>query len=158
MLKKILTPEQCAKCRICCGFTEGDKWEIPLLAGDEERKAALALGDVEDIPGTNCAVFSMNFSGDELVYCPAAGENGCRLGEKRPFDCRIWPFRVMKLDRTLVITLSPVCPEVQKLPLEALTEFVSGDFSEMLFRHAEEYPETVKPYINGYPVLCVREK
>ncbi len=159
MLRKILSPEQCAKCRICCGFVDSDKWEIPLLTGNDERCAAEALGAVREIPGTKCSVYSMKFNGDEIIYCPAAGENGCRLGDNRPFDCRIWPFRVMDLNGTMVITLSPVCPEVKKLPLETLTEFVNSDgFTENLFSHAREYPETIKPYISGYPILAADRK
>ena len=34
MLKKILPRETCGKCRVCCGFDESDKWEIPLVFGE----------------------------------------------------------------------------------------------------------------------------
>lgn len=158
MLKKLLTPEQCAKCRICCGFTESDRWEIPLLAGEDEQNAAKMLGaEIEAVKGTSCAVLSMMFHGEDLVFCPALGDNGCRLGEKRPFDCRIWPFRVMDFHGANVITLSPVCPEVIKLPLSTLVDFLNTDgFADRLFKHAEEFPETVKPYIPGYPILCTK--
>lgn len=158
MLSKILKPEQCAKCRICCGFLESDRWEIPLLAGEDERRCAERLAPTENLPGTKSCVFQMEFHGEELVYCPALGENGCRLGDERPFDCRIWPFRVNDLNGTRVITLSPVCPEVKKLPLDTLLEFVdSNGFAEKLFKHAESYPETVKPYVPGYPILAVKK-
>lgn len=157
MLRKILKPEQCAKCRICCGFLESDCWEIPLLAGEEERRCAERLAPTEKLPGTKSCVFRMEFHGEEVVYCPALGENGCRLGDERPFDCRIWPFRVNDLNGTRVITLSPVCPEVKKLSLETLLEFIdSNGFAEKLFQHAESYPETVKPYVSGYPILAVK--
>ncbi len=160
MLSKILTPEQCAKCRICCGFVDSDRWEIPLLAGEQERGSAGKLGAaVEAIPGTKSCVFSMDFHGEDVVYCPAAGENGCVLGGERPFDCRVWPFRVMNLNGTNVITLSPVCPEVMKLPLSDLVDFVNSDgFADTLFRHAGYYPESVKKYISGYPILAVECK
>lgn len=156
MLKKLLTPEQCAQCRICCGFTESDRWEIPLLAGEDERASAERLGaGIEPVKGSDCAVLAMQFHGEDLVFCPALGEHGCRLGSERPFDCRIWPFRVMELNGTKVITLSPVCPEVIKLPLGTIVDFVNSDgFADILFRHAEEFPETVKPYIAGYPIIC----
>lgn len=159
MLRKILKPEQCAKCRVCCGFVEDDRWEIPLLAGEDERSAAERLAPVEYVPGTKSCVYCMKFRDKEVVYCPALGENGCRLGNERPFDCRIWPFRVNDLNGTRVITLSPVCPEVSKLPLNELSEFVNSDgFADMLFRHAELYPESVKPYIVGYPILAAEQK
>ena len=100
----------------------------------------------------------MKFNGDEIIYCPAASDHGCVLGDKRPFDCKIWPFRVNKLNDMYVITLSPVCPVVKKLPLETLCEFVKADgFADMLFSHADEFPESVKPYEDGYPILAVEK-
>lgn len=157
MLRKLLSPEECAKCRICCGFTEEDKWEIPLFAGDGERNTAAAHSPVTEIPDTQSCVFKMDFHGNDLVMCPAAGENGCRLGAQRPFDCRIWPFRVMRFDGRNVITLSPVCPAVMSHPLSELMGFLSEDgFADKLFSHAERFPETVKPYEAGYPILAVQ--
>ena len=158
MLKKILKPEQCAKCRICCGFVDSDRWEIPLLAGENEKLCAKQFGKTEILPGTKSSVYCMEFHGDDVIFCPALGEKGCRLGDERPFDCRVWPFRVNEFNGTKVITLSPVCPEVKKLPLAELMEFVNSDgFADILFRHAEEFPESVKPYISGYPILAVKE-
>ncbi len=159
MLSRILSHETCAKCRLCCTFVESDKWEIPLFAGKEERSTAENFAPVEKRPGTESCVFRMSFSGNEIIYCPAASDHGCVLGENRPFDCRIWPFRVNDLNGTRVITLSPVCPAVIQLPLKELCDFVQADgFAEKLFAHAREYPETVKPYEDGYPILAAEKK
>lgn len=159
MLSEILSHDTCGKCRICCGFVESDKWEIPLLAGEAECRAAGKLGKLKSVPGTKSCVFDMEFNGDEIIMCPAASENGCVLGDSRPFDCRIWPFRVNDLNGMKVITLSPVCPSVIRLPLKELCDFVQKDgFAEKLFSHAEEYPETVKPYEKGYPILAVKSE
>ena len=158
MLGKILSHETCAQCRLCCTFVESDKWEIPLFTGSSESAAAEAFAPVRKLPGTESCVFDMKFNGDEIIYCPAAGEHGCVLGDRRPFDCRIWPFRVNDLNGMRVITLSPVCPAVKKLPLEALCGFVNSDgFAQTLFRHAAEFPESVKPYEDGYPILAVKK-
>lgn len=155
MLSKLLSHETCAECRICCGFTDSDKWEIPIFAGEEESAAAERTAPVRQIPGTKSCVFDMEFHGNEIIMCPAASDCGCTLGEQRPFDCMIWPFRVNSLNGMRVITLSPVCPAVIKLPLEELCRFVNSDgFAERLFRHAAEFPETVKPYEQGYPILA----
>ena len=85
MLKKILQPESCAKCRVCCGFDDGDKWEIPLIFGEFHKSVEEKLG-VKLTPRGSEYVFDMEFDGDKLVYCPAAGEHGCTLGELKPFD------------------------------------------------------------------------
>ncbi len=154
MLKKLLSPAQCAECRLCCGFVDSDKWEIPLLAGEMERSCAERFGATREIPGTDSAVYRMEFHGDDIIMCPAAGEHGCMLGENRPFDCRIWPFRVMELNGSRVVTLSPVCPASLKMTVGEVSEFVNSGFADMLFEHARKFPETVKPYIDGYPIFA----
>lgn len=153
MLSEILKPASCAECRVCCGFDENDKWEIPLIFSENREKIEEKTGVTLQKRG-NEFVFDMEFDGDTLVHCPALGDNGCTLGELKPFDCRIWPFRVNKLGDTRVITVSPVCKAVSELPLKVLMEFVRKDgFAEMLFRTADEHPDIVKPYIDNYPIL-----
>ncbi len=157
MLKEILKPASCAECRVCCGFDEGDKWEIPLIFSEFREKIEEKLGVTLKKRGGEY-VFDMEFDGDKLIYCPAKGENGCTLGDLKPFDCLIWPFRVNSLGEFRVITVSPVCGTVSKLPLATLSEFIKKDgFSQKLFRTAREHPDIVKPYIDGYPILCVEQ-
>lgn len=155
MLGKILDKSSCAKCRICCGFVEYDKWEIPLvfteMRGAVEKKLGINL-----IPRGNEFVFDMKFNGDTIVYCPAASENGCTLGELKPFDCLIWPFRVNRLGTQYVITVSPICKTVSALPLSKIMEFIHTDgFAERLFEESHKHPDMVKPYIDGYPIVAV---
>lgn len=162
MLKKILPRETCGKCRVCCGFDESDKWEIPLVFKELKEQIENHY-DCKLVPRGNEYVFDMEFDGDKVVYCPMASEHGCVLGDMKPFDCRIWPFRVNRLnglngsDERLVITVSPVCGAVSGLPLSRLMEFVNEDgFADTLFRQAELHKDMVKPYIKGYPILAVR--
>ena len=157
MLKSILKPENCAKCRVCCGFTEEDKWEIPLIFSEMRDKIEEKLG-VKLLSRGGEFVFDMEFNGEKLVFCPAVGENGCTLGELKPFDCLIWPFRVNSLGEFRVITVSPVCETVSALPLKTLSEFLEKDgFAEKLFDTARLHPDMVKPYIDGYPILKVEK-
>ena len=107
--------------------------------------------------GVGYVTYAGELSDDELFYCPALDhEKGCILGEDKPFDCRIWPFRVMKLDELLAITVSPVCDSVSSLPLKKLCEFLSGGMGDTIFKAAEEYPDMIKDYIDGYPILAVK--
>lgn len=155
MLEKILAAESCGKCRVCCGFTREDIWEIPLVYAENRSAVEEKLGGAL-IPRGGEFVFDMKFDDGELSYCPALSENGCSLGELKPFDCAVWPFRVNALGDMRVITVSPVCETVSSLPLSALSEFVSSDgFAEKLFAEARRHPDIVKPYIDGYPILAV---
>ncbi len=157
MLSEILSKNDCAKCRICCGFVENDKWEIPLIFREIKDKVEEKLGVALEKRGEEY-VLPMKFDGEKVVYCPAVSENGCTLGELKPLDCAIWPFRVNKLGDFRVITVSPVCESVSSLPLKTLSDFVQKDgFAQMLFAAAKQHPDMVKPYINGYPILLVEE-
>lgn len=156
MLKKILSQDTCGKCRICCGFIKEDVWEIPLVYAENRKDVENKLG-VELIPRGNEYVFDMKFDNGNISYCPALCEHGCSLGELKPFDCAIWPFRVNSLDNLQVITVSPVCETVYSLPMKTLVDFVNADgFAEKLFSEAEKHPDIVKPYINGYPIVAVK--
>lgn len=158
MLSEILKKDSCAACRVCCGFDESDKWEIPLIFGEFRSEIEKKLGVKLEKRG-NEYVFDMEFDGDKVIYCPAASNNGCMLGELKPFDCVIWPFRVNSLGGLRVITVSPVCGEVSGLPLNMLTDFVQKNgFSEKIFLTANEHPDIVKPYISGYPILAVENQ
>ena len=42
-------------------------------------------------------------------------DKGCTLSyEDKPFDCKIWPLRIMKKDDEYVIALTPTCPSIGK--------------------------------------------
>lgn len=158
MVKKLLSSENCGQCRVCCGFTRDDIWEIPLIFAENRTVTEEKLG-VKLLERGKEFVFDMNFDGGEISYCPALSENGCMLGELKPFDCAVWPFRVNMLGNKRVITVSPVCDTVFSLPLKELFEFVSADgFAQKLFAEAEKHPDMVKPYIDGYPILAVNKQ
>lgn len=161
MLKGLLEKKTCAACRICCGFDNTDLWEMPVMTGKTVQKLKEMKPDTEF---TRCGKGYVTDAGDlpdnELFYCPALDhEKGCMLGEDKPFDCLIWPFRVMETEdkRFLMITVSPVCPEIYSRPLSQLTEFVGEKLENMAFGYAESNPEVIKKYKKGYPILAVKK-
>lgn len=157
MLELILSPRSCGNCRVCCGFTREDIWEIPLIYKENRTSVEKMLG-VELVPRGKEFVFDMDFNDNGISYCPALSENGCMLGELKPFDCAVWPFRVNALDDMRVITVSPVCETVFSLPLKTLSDFVRNDgFAEKMFTEADKHPDIVKHYIDGYPILAVKK-
>lgn len=157
MIEEILSKKDCADCRVCCGFVESDKWEIPLIFAENKEKIEKKLGVSLEKRGEEY-VFPMKFDGEKIVFCPAASENGCTLGEMKPLDCAFWPFRVNSLGNFRVITVSPVCESVSSLPLKTLCGFIrKNGFAEKLFAAAKQHPDIIKPYLSGYPILAVEE-
>lgn len=161
MLKKLLSAEECKECHFCCCFSREDIWETPIIF--EELREYITKNihkniDYMDCPGcgkdTKSYLFDVPFKdGEQIIWCPMLSETGCILKDNKPFDCRIWPFRMMQFAGKLVITVSPVCKSISEHSIRELSEFVQDGFGEMLYDMAEKHPEIVKPYIKDYPIL-----
>lgn len=161
MLSKILSRAECAKCKVCCVFDRNDIWEIPIITDETAEYLNQHGFDTELEQRGNAKVFSMEFKdGQELSYCPMLTSDGCKLGDNKPFDCRVWPFRVMRLEDDLLgITVSPVCETVSMLPLKTLSDLLLNDgLADKLFAYVKKYPAAVKPYEDNYPILCIRKQ
>lgn len=156
MLTEILSRESCAECKVCCVFDREDCWEMPLIKPDLAATIEKDYPDVKMKKTGVCNVFEPDFGADGLASCPMLTEKGCKLGENKPFDCRIWPFRIMKRDKLLLLTLSPVCETVSNLPVSRISGFAEK-ISDKIFEEAKSNPEMIKDYIDGYPVFAVRE-
>lgn len=154
MLKKILSPETCGNCRVCCVFDRSDIWEIPLISPVLYKNISEKHPKLSMIPRGNSYVFNMKFNDDGLTYCPALSDTGCALGANKPFDCRIWPLRVMKKGENTVITLSPVCEHVS--PNNKTVKELAEELAPTIFEEADKNPDIIKDYIEGYPVLVTR--
>lgn len=160
MLTEILSRKTCADCKVCCFFDETDYWEMPLFTPELAEKIAAEYPEIKlekRDDRERCMVIRPEFDKDGLCRCSLLTEKGCALGENKPFDCRIWPFRVMKRDNQLLLTLSPVCEAVSKLSVAKISEFAKK-IAPVIFEEAEKYPETVKDYIEGYPVFGIKTK
>ncbi len=155
MLKNILSGSECAECRICCVFDKYDIWETPVITNDLKAKINEDYPDTEFISKGNSYLFRMREDDDELYYCPMLDkQTGCRLGDNKPFDCRIWPYRVMNFGGKRVISIASICPSLYKKPLSELVyELDKNGLANIIFEYADENPDIVKEYQKGYPIL-----
>ncbi len=159
MLKGLLENKICASCKICCGFDNTDLWEMPVMNEKTRRRLAELRPNVEFIEKDGGFVVDAgNLPDGELFYCPALDpEKGCMLGVDKPFDCFIWPFRIMSVDEGLLaITISPVCPEIYSRPLSQLMDFLSRGLEKTIYEYAGKHPEIIKPYEHDYPILSIK--
>ncbi len=153
MLKNILSPETCAGCRICCVFDRYDLWETPVLPAAMKEALEELDPSLEFIPKGNSFLFRMQEDKNGLYTCPMLTETGCRLGDSKPMECRIWPYRVMDLDGRLVIGLASVCPSMYNMPLKRLVDELDGGLGDIIFAEAEKNPDMIKSLSGGYPIL-----
>ncbi len=161
MLTSLLKREDCAKCKICCSFDSYDLWETPVITDELVKVIEKSIPEkIEYIELNGLRLLKLCREPDEdLYYCSLLDKaTGCRLKENKPFECRIWPFRIMKLDNSQrVITISPVCPVMFCKPLSDVFELASA-LAPKIFSQAEITPEIVKPYLQGYPILVTDKK
>lgn len=154
MLKKILNGSKCAECRLCCVFDRYDVWETPVFTDEIKNRIAEKNPEAEFAPKDGGWIFKAGqLDGDQLFNCPALTENGCMLGDEKPFDCRIWPYRIMNVGGRRAVTIASICEELYNRPLSQLVDFLKEGLAEEIFRYADEHPEIIKPYYEGYPVL-----
>lgn len=166
MLSKVLSKAVCAECKFCCSFRRQSLWETPLfpietvekLQGDGKRFFNCGEGenrfgrmDLEDRYRTD--------DPEEEVPCIFLdAEKGCTLSEEdKPFDCKIWPLRIMrKQEGEPVIALTPTCPEINRQSLDVMEDLVRSGLGEKIYAYAAEHPYIVKEYREGFPVLMKR--
>lgn len=155
MLKKILSGGDCARCRICCNFYKEEIWEMPSVSGELKTLIKEKYDiDAEYRELSGNTIFGGDFGENGLLLCPMLGENGCILGDDKPFECKVWPFRVMDKEGEAVITVSPLCKEVNKLSAEQLEEFAESELKTVFETKIKKYPNIIKPYIEGYPIAA----
>lgn len=155
MLKNILSGESCAKCQLCCIFDKYDIWETPTVNDELAEKIKERFPEVEFIEKENGARILKCIPNGELFNCPLLDKkSGCKLSDEKPFDCRIWPYRIMEFGGRRVISIASICPEMYKKPLSELVgELERNELAKKIFAEADKHPEMVKPYQKGYPIL-----
>lgn len=176
MLSSVLSKSQCATCKFCCSFRRQSLWETPLFPPEVVEKLSKpneygVVGEFRAVDDQRCnntvddlqkngagrLVLENNYrtaDPEEEVPCTFLDpERGCILKpEDKPFDCSIWPLRVMNKDGELVIALTPTCPSIGAVPSQALTELVKSGLGEKIFEYAKAHPEIIKEYREGFPI------
>ena len=163
MLSKVLSKETCAKCRFCCSFRRCSLWETPLFPKNECEKLSKdnEYGVKSDFQMQG-EYGQMKFlhkyctqDSEEEAACDYLDEHkGCILSqEDKPFDCKIWPLRIMRKGDRLVIALTPTCPSIGREPSEELKELVNNGLGEVIYNYAKENPFIIKEFKEGFPII-----
>lgn len=158
MLSSILSKSSCAACKFCCSFRRQSLWETPLFPPEVAEKLSNpneygVVGEFRD--GQIVLGGYRTDDPEEEVPCTFLDPHkGCILKpEDKPFDCSIWPLRIMDKDGELVIALTPTCPSIGATPRPELIELVKNGLGEQIFEYAKTHPYIVKEYREGFPVV-----
>ena len=158
MLSSILSKHQCAACKFCCSFRRQSLWETPLFPPEVVEKLSKpneygVVGEFRD--GQIVLGGYKTANPEEEVPCTFLDpQKGCILKpEDKPFDCSIWPLRIMDKDGELVIALTPTCPSIGAVPSHALVNLVKNGLGDKIFEYAKTHPEIIKEYRVGFPII-----
>ena len=83
---------------------------------------------------------------EEEVSCPFLDSTkGCILPrDLKPFDCSIWPLRVVRSDDNIKVVLTPTCSAINKIELSDVKKFVKEELEEKILIYAKSHPEIIK--------------
>lgn len=166
MLSKILSKNDCKNCKFCCRFKRTSLWETPLFSIEEKNlvQKKFPYAKFKSISNDSFTIDldnSYNTSNpDEEAPCYFLNEaQGCILGKKeKPFDCSIWPLRLMKKDSSLVIALTPTCTVINSIPIENLKQFVLENLAQEIFSQGETNPYIIKHYRQAFPIILTKDE
>lgn len=158
MLKSILSPETCAKCRNCCVFVRESAWELPTFSA----AAAKRLPPERLAPVGDRFRYTLEYGAEEdgtanmAQPCPFLDvETGCTLPpEEKPFACSIWPLRVMESpDGGHILTLYQGCAGMPYTKLPALRKLLAEGLQARIESEVVRDPSLVLPYHPKYRCL-----
>lgn len=165
MLGPILKKDTCSACRFCCSFRRTSLWETPLftienldsIKADPDIDESVLIVNQKNGYTYGTYVLSNGYKTDdpnEEVPCPFLGENGCILSEEeKPWDCKIWPLRVMNKDSKIVVALTPTCPSINRLDFETVKEFVEANLKKDIIEYANSHPYLIKEHRSDFPII-----
>lgn len=159
MLSQILSKSDCASCKFCCSFRRQSLWETPLFYEEDLEKIKKLFPSVKFIKtgASDAKAYTFDISGnyktsspEEEAPCPFLdSRSGCLLpAELKPFDCKIWPLRVVNLpkDNQPAVVLTPTCPAINKVPFEKVTSLAKGGIGKIILEYAKKHPQMIKEY------------
>ena len=141
--------EYCKYCDLCC-YTYG--WIMPC----ESNK----YSEIDNLVTINDKVvcfdsFEENKSGDKVLEkiprCKFYGDKNCQINSVKPFDCLLYPVKVLYLqrERRYAVVLSLDCPYIESLNHNCqkyLIEKILSFFSSMSPKIKLEYFKLVKEW------------
>lgn len=162
MLKNLLTPQDCAKCKFCCSFKKRSLKELYVLTPAEMENLRKKYPEVQFkyVNRNNCAGYVVDMENnyktnfdDEEIACPF-NKNGCILGADKPFECAVWPFRAMKFSDKMIVAFCKDCPIFAKKNLEEIELILESGLGEKILNYAQKFPASIKNYEENYHIFA----
>ena len=96
---KIVSYEDCLKCRKCCIFPKSIPGGAPIITKSEFKSISLAEEQRLKVNGLGENTFQfVLISDNDFLKCPFLKKSSyqCEIYGRHPFDCRIFPFMLVR--------------------------------------------------------------
>ncbi|MFH1284102.1 MAG: hypothetical protein ABIH78_00745 [Candidatus Peregrinibacteria bacterium] len=156
----ILASEDCFNCRKCCKYEPDELMDAPMFT-EEQRLRAETEFRVKNLRfeqrGKLWQVVLDDIPRSDKKICPFfdADTAHCLVHDYEIFDCLTWPFYIMRVDRKVMITLSPDCPIViERSQIEDLKRYAKERIGPRTLEKARQHPDLITEYHGNAIVLC----
>jgi len=157
MLGNLLTQEDCQQCKLCCKFKPAELVEAPLFTTAQKNLVLTKINpNVQFLPvGQLWRIQLVKLPDQDKYLCPVLEENkGCQLGADRPFDCRIYPYLIMRTSPTkLAISVVTTCPIFNAHSTEKLQAFLAHSLKAKILETMQTMPELAMDYYDNTRIL-----
>ena len=158
MLEKILTKQDCRKCKLCCKFQEDELIDAPTFTETEKNYIINNIEKKVNFIKKGSIYQIMLEKKNNRYVCPLLTSNGCILGDKEPFDCKSWPYYIMKKNNDYVITISNDCPVIKNKSEEELKNYIKEEFLDISKNIIKTCPDMITNYNRNLKILYTINK
>jgi Fe-S-cluster containining protein len=112
MIPQILDSSTCLSCRGCCRFSAKASVWSPVLLNEEIASGAIP----STVIGADKRIRLISDTLERCFICPLLNvhDDTCTVYEKRPFECRLYPFVLTKTGVAVWLAADPQCPFVEQ--------------------------------------------
>lgn len=145
MFHRQFIPQQfCLHCDICCRFSQVRSVWTPLFTESEIRylvkkkilpPSIFTATLTHQIAHNKKAQYINLIAYKDLFICPCFNPSGqkCRIYQDRPFECRLYPFLLIKKCKKLFLGLDKRCPYLGncgKEKIESYIDYLKREFQK----------------------------
>ena len=169
-MREFVPSEWCLRCQRCCRFSNQVSPWIPVFSA-KEAEELIARGyplaafnkDFNEEPSVDVRVKVKEYK--DYYICPFFDpeKNCCDVYPLRPFDCRLYPFLLVRRDGVLYLGVDKECPFVEHL-FETDQEWHIQKFTDYLVDYLASpegrdevgtHPSMIAPYPGN--IMLLRE-
>ena len=153
---KLLSKDDCKKCKFCCSFRRQSLWGTPIFSLSQknylEKKYNAKFIKIKNsftIDLLEC--YKSKCESEEAPCYFLDASKGCKLlKDEMPFDCAIWPLRIAAKNNEIFVVYERNCPVLNKISIEKIQELLSPQFLKVIKNKIYDNPDIIKTWHQSF--------